>query len=249
MSLQIAALMEKSLQEERMKNEAQLEAMDYRYRYLQGQMSPHFIYNALETVNALSKLHNVTEISSVVQRIARYFRNIVQYSDHQFITLGEEMEALEIYIDTYRCVQQSSLLAEVNCPKSLAPVQIPSMMLQPIVENCFVHGFRSGQELIVIRIAAVHEKEGILVTVEDNGEGIPEEVTREEFDRKLKKRDRPGIGLSNIRERLAMLYERDDLLTIESSPFGTTVRILFPVEQSLRDDGADPLPHGAVLPG
>lgn len=67
------------------------------------------------------------------------------------------------------------------------------------------------------------------MTVEDNGQGIPDHLSEEEIVHRQEKKKRPGIGIPNIRERLKMLYGLEDLLTLESTSYGTTVKILFPI--------------------
>ena len=85
MSLQNKKLIEELVQAEAQKNSAKMEAVDYKYRFLHTQINPHFIYNSLETINAIAKVNHTPEVSRIVQLIGKYFRNITKYSDHQFI--------------------------------------------------------------------------------------------------------------------------------------------------------------------
>lgn len=230
MSQRIVGLMEKNIAEERLKNQAELEALDYRYRFLQGQINPHFIYNALETVNAIAKIHKNTEISSVVQLIAKYFRNTTTYSNHQFISLEAEFDSLKTYVDIYHDIQKNNLVAELNYPRELAYVKIPGMILQPIVENCFMHGTRSAEELLVVRLNATRNEDMLRITIEDNGRGISRQQMKEEIPSSGEKDRHSGIGLTNIKERLQLLYGEKGSLKIESSQFGTTVTVEFPIK-------------------
>ena len=92
MSLQNKKLIEELVQAEAQKNSAKMEAVDYKYRFLHTQINPHFIYNSLETINAIAKVNHTPEVSRIVQLIGKYFRNITKYSDHQFIALEKEFE-------------------------------------------------------------------------------------------------------------------------------------------------------------
>ena len=89
-------LIEELVQAEAQKNSAKMEAVDYKYRFLHTQINPHFIYNSLETINAIAKVNHTPEVSSIVQLIGKYFRNITKYSDHQFIALEKEFDDLNI---------------------------------------------------------------------------------------------------------------------------------------------------------
>jgi ATPase subunit of ABC transporter with duplicated ATPase domains len=102
MSLQNKKLIEELVQAEAQKNSAKMEAVDYKYRFLHTQINPHFIYNSLETINAIAKVNHTPEVSRIVQLIGKYFRNITKYSDHQFIALEKEFELLQCFIDIYK---------------------------------------------------------------------------------------------------------------------------------------------------
>lgn len=229
MNRQIRTLMEKNISESTLKKQAELEALDYRYRFLQGQINPHFIYNAFETINAMAKLHQEDEISTTMQMIARYFRTTMAYSNCQYITLSEELHTLENYISIYHEIQKSNLITDIFCPEDLKLKQIPSMILQPIVENCFMHAQRSSSDLLVVRIEVSQEEGHLLVRIEDNGIGISA-TERKGGERAMAKGAHLGIGLENIRERLRLLYGEEGSLNISSCEFGTTVVIRIPEE-------------------
>lgn len=97
MSLQNKKLIEELVQAEAQKNSAKMEAVDYKYRFLHTQINPHFIYNSLETINAIAKVNHTPEVSRIVQLIGKYFRNITKYSDHQFIALEKNLNCCSVY--------------------------------------------------------------------------------------------------------------------------------------------------------
>lgn len=226
MNRRISALLNRVVQEERLKNKANMEALEYRYRFLQTQINPHFIYNALETVNAIAKINKAPEISKVIQLIGRYFRGITANSDKQFVPLKDAFESIKVYIEIYHYVQENRLLTEIGYPEELGGVKIPTMILQPIVENCFVHGMPSGNALFVIRINARDCGGKLCITIEDNGKGAEAGKNCVQAQRKGA---HTGIGLANITERLALLYGDQGSMTMESSSFGTTVTIWIPL--------------------
>ena len=127
---------------------------------------------------------------------------------------------MEIYIEIYHYIQENNLKVEIDYPREMEDVKIPTMILQPIIENCFVHGMRSVEELFIIRLKAGQQQDKICITIEDNGNGIKEGICGNISEAR--------IGLANITERLFLLYGNEGRLSIESSGFGTIVTITVP---------------------
>ena len=243
MSLQNKKLIEELVQAEAQKNSAKMEAVDYKYRFLHTQINPHFIYNSLETINAIAKVNHTPEVSRIVQLIGKYFRNITKYSDHQFIALEKEFELLQCFIDIYKNIRGSNIEIRLDYPQELKGVEIPTMLLQPIVENSFVHGMRGMDELFIVCLSAkgIRDEQGklseMILSVEDNGIGMDEEAVerltkgkRTEPDEKDRKKVFRNIGVPNIIERLKMLYGDRAKLTVTSGENGTTIQIRLPAD-------------------
>ena len=243
MSLQNKKLIEELVQAEAQKNSAKMEAVDYKYRFLHTQINPHFIYNSLETINAIAKVNHTPEVSRIVQLIGKYFRNITKYSDHQFIALEKEFELLQCFIDIYKNIRGSNIEIRLDYPQELKSVEIPTMLLQPIVENSFVHGMRGMDELFIVCLSAkgIRDEQGklseMILSVEDNGLGMDEEAVerltkgkRTEPDEKDRKKVFRNIGVPNIIERLKMLYGDRAKLTVTSGENGTTIQIRLPAD-------------------
>ena len=248
MSLQNKKLIEELVQAEAQKNSAKMEAVDYKYRFLHTQINPHFIYNSLETINAIAKVNHTPEVSRIVQLIGKYFRNITKYSDLQFVSLEKEFELLQCFIDIYKNIRGSNIEIRLDCPQELKDVEIPTMLLQPIVENSFVHGMRGMDELFIVCLSArgIMDAQGklseMILSVEDNGIGMNEEAVerltkgkRCEPDEKDKKKVFRNIGIPNIIERLRMLYGNQAKLTVESGENGTVIQIRLPINGEKRD--------------
>ena len=243
MSLQNKKLIEELVQTEAQKNSAKMEAVDYKYRFLHTQINPHFIYNSLETINAIAKVNHTPQVSSIVQLIGKYFRNITKYSDLQFIALEKEFELLQCFIDIYKNIRGSNIEIRLDYPKELKDVEIPTMLLQPIVENSFVHGMRGMDELFIVCLSAkgIRDEQGklseMILSVEDNGIGMDKEAVelltkgkRTEQDEKERKKVFRNIGVPNIIERLKMLYGDRAQLTVTSGENGTVIQIRLPAD-------------------
>ena len=102
MSQRIAELMAELVEKERMRSNAELQVLEYKYRALETQIRPHFIYNALEVISSMAKIKGETEMIDIVQTISRYFRNITQSTTDQFITVQQEFDRLQDYTRIYQ---------------------------------------------------------------------------------------------------------------------------------------------------
>lgn len=244
MSVQNKHLIEDLVRTEAQKNTACMEAIDYKYRFLHTQINPHFIYNTLETINAIAKVNHTPEVSHIVQLVGKYFRNITKYSDLQFITISKEFELLECFIDIYKTIRGSNISFTIKYPEELRNIEIPTMLLQPIVENSFIHGICGMDKMFVINLGVkpVRNKEGklceVILFVTDNGVGMDEKAIERlkkgklddtNAEKKSKQEIFRNIGIPNIIERLRMLYGEKAKLDIESDENGTTTTIRFPV--------------------
>ena len=220
MSLQNKKLIEELVQAEAQKNSAKMEAVDYKYRFLHTQINPHFIYNSLETINAIAKVNHTPEVSRIVQLIGKYFRNITKYSDHQFIALEKEFELLQCFIDIYKNIRGSNIEIRLDYPQELKSVEIPTMLLQPIVENSVLHGIAERAEAGSILVTASAADGDLTLAVCDDGIGMtPEKLTQLlSGDHLMSGRGSNHIGVYNVQERLRMLYGSGYGITIESEP-------------------------------
>ena len=146
-------------------------------------------------------------------------------------------------IDIYKNIRVSNIEIRLDYPQELKSVEIPTMLLQPIVENSFVHGMRGMDELFIVCLSAkgIRDEQGklseMILSVEDNGIGMDEEAVerltkgkRTEPDEKDRKKVFRNIGVPNIIERLKMLYGDRAKLTVTSGENGTTIQIRLPAD-------------------
>ena len=226
MTLRNQELVTEIVKTEQEKSRVEMEAMDYRYRFLHTQINPHFIYNSLEMINAIAKINHTPEVSHIVQLIGKYFRTITVYSELQFISLQKEFESLQYFIEIYKVLKGPNLHVNIECPDNLADALIPTMILQPILENSFIYGTRGADEISNVSVTAARAEEKLIINITDNGAGMEYDALSPEKTRKKVYR---GIGLPNIHERLRLLYGKDASMQIFSSKDnGTTVRIVIP---------------------
>ncbi len=242
MTNRIAGLLEELVEKERLKKDAELQILEYKYRSLETQIRPHFIYNALETVNAMAKLKGDTEIMEVVQRISRYFRNITVNTTRQFITTQKEFEILQDYTEIYRFIHGEKLKTVFSARTQARNAMIPTMILQPVVENALQHGVREQDAESRIIVHAYVAGRQLNLTVKDSGCGLPPQLEQQLKTGGVPSSSHSGIGIGNVRQRLALIYGDKAGFTIGNRPEGgVAVRISIPLTYYEPDlaDGED----------
>ena len=232
MTGQIRKLMGDVVEKERMRKNVEYQMLEYKYRSLETQIRPHFIYNALESINSMAKMDNNIELTKVIQMMSRYFRNITDNSSRQFITVKEEFDNLRDYTDIYKMMHGNRIEVIYQYKEAAKNGMIPTMILQPIVENAFKHGMLSKHKKIQVIIHAYREQERLFFTVKDNGDGLSK--TQENIFQKngiLRRKERTGVGIGNVMERLKLLYgERASFEIFNREGGGCEVRISVPFE-------------------
>jgi two-component system, LytTR family, sensor kinase len=187
---------------------------------LSSQINPHFLFNTLNTVSALIRF-DPDSARGVVLKLSNILRRLLRKHE-TFVPLQEELQFIDDYLDieVARFGRDNLEIVKQLEEESLEAF-VPSMLLQPIVENCLKHGLapKLGGGKIQLR---TNTQDGRLkIEIEDNGVGISEEKMPHVYVE--------GIGLSNVRERLHVLYGADFRLDIQSRPGeGTVIRIEIP---------------------
>ena len=187
---------------------------------LKSQINPHFLFNTLTSVSSLIRSQPETA-RTVIHKLSGLLRKLMQ-SQEQFVSLREELAAIDEYLDI-EVIRFGSRLA---VKKSIAPdtldVVVPSLLLQPLVENCIKHGFARKVGPGTITIRSRRERDLAVIEIEDDGLGISDE--------RLSHALSSGIGLTNVNERLRVLYGTVGKLTITGSPGkGAMARVEIPL--------------------
>lgn len=209
--------------EQQLKRRAELKA-------LQSQMSPHFLYNTLDSIKWMAEKNNQMEISRIVTALATFFRTVISRGK-EFIPLREEIEHVNSYLVIQQMRYGDLFSYQIEVDPDLKEEYIAKLLLQPLVENAIYHGIKSIEGGGIIRIYAKRGEKGeILLSVEDNGAGIP--PMKVELIRKRllenQRRSVEGYGLFNVNDRIKLYLGEDYGLSILSeSGQGTklTVRL------------------------
>jgi two-component system, LytTR family, sensor kinase len=186
---------------------------------LKSQINPHFLFNTLTSVSSLIRSQPETA-RTVIQKLSGLLRKLMQ-SQEQFVSLREELTAIDEYLD----IEVIRFGSRLSVRKSIAPdtldVVVPSLLLQPLVENCIKHGFARKVGPGTITIRSRRERDLAVIEIEDDGLGIS--------DDRLSHALSSGIGLTNVNERLRVLYGAAGRLTITGSPGkGAMARVEIP---------------------
>jgi two-component system LytT family sensor kinase len=187
---------------------------------LASQINPHFLFNTLNTVSALIRFDPDTA-RGVVLKLSNILRRLLRKHE-TFVPLREELEFIDDYLDIEVArFGRDNLDIVKQLDDDTLETFVPSMLLQPIVENCLKHGLAPKLEGGKIQLRTSNRNGRLHIEIEDNGVGISEEKMPHVYVE--------GIGLSNVRERLRVLYGMDFNLQIDSRPNeGTIIRIDIP---------------------
>jgi two-component system LytT family sensor kinase len=208
---------EKKLEEQqRLLMQARLEA-------LTSQINPHFLFNTLNSVSSLIRT-DPNQARIMLVKLSKVLRRLLRKNEN-FTPLRDEVSFIEDYlsIELVRFGEKLRFVKAVD--DDTLDMLVPSMLLQPLVENCIKHGLSSKVEGGAIRLAARRVDKRLYLEVEDDGVGIPEERLATLLDR--------GIGVSNVHERLKVLFGNEYRMWIDSQPGrGTRVEIEVPELQT-----------------
>ena len=208
------------LQAERLRTElvqSQLEA-------LKMQLHPHFLFNTLHSISALLN-KDVPAARSMITRLGDFLRLTLENAGTQEVTLQQEMEFLNGYLEIERVRFRDRLTTLVNVDPRMLDVPVPNLILQPIVENAMRHAIATRSSFGRIEITARPRNGALRIEVKDNGPGL--QVDQDGIHL------RKGLGLANTRARLERLYGADHLLELTNDPDGGLIVILeIPTERN-----------------
>ena len=230
---------ERALKEKELLMETHLK--DAQLKYLQAQINPHFLFNTLNAGAQLAMMEGADRTYEYVQNMAEFFRYNVKKGD-EIVTLREEIELVDNYIYILNVRFSGDIHYEKKLDKSLLNVQMPSMILQPIVENCVNHGIRemAGEGKIFLSVYRIDDV--VCVSIKDNGKGMSEDTIRKVLSGTYREQELAagsnGIGMDNVIARLKLFMETEDVISIisEGENCGTEVILYLQMKEREEDD-------------
>lgn len=222
----VSTLLEEVKQEQEHKNKAEL-------MLLQAQIKPHFLFNTLESINALAAQNQGKKVSQMVYRLGTILR--ISFHRKEEIPLSLELDYLKNYLEIQKYRFEELFTFDISLPASLESVFILKLTLQPLVENSIQHGFEGIEYKGNICIRAEEKEDRVLIWIEDNGIGIPEEVLSHLQYRssdpviQTESGKRIGLGITNVADRLRIHYGPGYGIYICSRPGeGTIIQCIIP---------------------
>lgn len=189
-------------------------------RALRHQISPHFLYNTLESIRARALVLKDRETAEAIEGLGRLYRTLIRCPE--VIPLQKEVEVLEMYLKLMSLRFADTFVYRVDIEEEAKDVDTIAFWLQPLAENFFNHGMDQESEFNLLMLEAVKKEEGILVTMSDNGRGIMKDRLLEIRKNMVEGGDDPGadIGLRNVYMRLSYFYGEAFSMNIENQAAG-----------------------------
>jgi two-component system sensor histidine kinase YesM len=196
---------------------------------LQAQINPHFLYNTLEAIRMKSLAEGGKTSAKMIVQLAQLFRYSLKSGE--LVTVDNELNHAKQYMELYKIRFQNHLTSNYIVDEKLLNFYIPPFILQPLIENFLIHGFKRDSEKNEISIRVSEKNHKLLIEIEDNGMGIdPERL--EELKQRLQLMEGPSdsIGLENVHQRIRLKYGEPYGINLESTPaISTIVTVVLPL--------------------
>ena len=200
---------------EHRKTDAEKLAREAELYKLRQQLQPHFLFNSLNSISALITIQPA-QARKMIQQLSDFLRGTLKKEEKQWMSLEDELQHLQLYLEIEKVRFGHRLNTAVNSDETAGKLQMPSMLLQPLVENAIKFGLYDTTEPVTISIAATHENNYLIITIQnpfDPETSSPKQGT--------------GFGLSSVQRRLYLLFARTDLLNTRytDNQFTTVIKI------------------------
>lgn len=198
---------------------------------LQEQINPHFLYNTLETIIWMTESGEKQKTVQLVKSLSNFFRMVLNQGKSN-VTLKEEFETVENYLNIQKIRYEDILTFNLFLPERLESYIIPKLSLQPLVENALYHGLKNKRGLNMISVSVNDNYDFLEIVVEDTGIGMDNltlKTVREKLSAKEFSTQGSGVGLQNTQQRLKLLFGDEYGISIDSElGMGTTAYVKIP---------------------
>ena len=192
--------------------------------YLKSQVNPHFLYNTLDTIRIQAQLDGDKKVADLLMRLVDFFRLSVKY-EQSMVTLDDEIQLLEAYMDLM-CYRYPGIVCQYDLDPDLGGALVPNFILQPMVENAFIHGLKNKGYQGEILITASKVEGAMEICVKDNGSGFTTEKWEEiqqmilHYRKQQQKLEGNSIGILNVQKRIKLLCGKEYGLYYTENPEG-----------------------------
>ena len=218
----------------------ELKNKEIKYKELKGRINPHFILNTMQLISSVAILNNDTETEELIRDFSGMLRYTLYEKDRQ-VPLSREIQHTMQFVRLREKNRDYGVAVQVEIPEECLDIPVMKLMLQPIVENCYFHGFTDKTKAYHILIKGERQERTLFLSVEDNGCGISQEKLAQIKDRlssvchnaEYMEKETDSIALDNIMGRLWTIYGEDADMGIESNPgSGTRVILRLPIQEA-----------------
>ena len=203
---------------------------DAQLKYLQSQINPHFLFNTLNAGAQLAMMEGADRTGEYIRKMADFFRYNVKKTS-ETVKLSEEIELVDSYIYILNVRFAGEIIFEKDIDETLLDVMVPSMIIQPLVENSIKYGIKDvepGDGKITLSV--YREGDNCCIRVSDNGIGTDEDIIEKIMSNEKKPSETRGVGITNVMERLDLHYNNREVFEIKSKKNeGTQVTIKIPM--------------------
>ncbi len=200
---------------------------EYELALMQAQIKPHFLYNTLDVIYALSGMGRSKDVQRTTKALADYYR-IVLSKGQEMITLGDEIQNVRDYLAIQRMRYADVFDYRIEVPSELHAASILKLTIQPLVENAIYHGLKPADRYGMLTITGEKLEDAIRLTVKDDGVGMDAERLRE-ITRPDAAVSRPSFGLRSVQERIRLYFGEPYGIEVHSRPGeGTEVVVTLP---------------------
>ncbi|GIQ70612.1 sensor histidine kinase [Xylanibacillus composti] len=225
----IKNLMEEIRTSQEQQNQLELRQNEIKLKMLASQINPHFLYNALESIRMKAHIRGEKEIAQTVKTLGKLMRKNLEITGRP-IALKEELEIVRCYLEIQKFRHDARLAYRIDVEPAANAVELPPLIIQPLVENAVIHGLEGMHQGGMIAVCAALTDGHLQVEVRDNGSGMPSDKL-EEIQQAIGDQEAQRIGLHNVQQRLRLTYGQAYGLQIESGVGkGTTIRLRIPME-------------------
>lgn len=228
--MRMSTLLRELIEEKEKQEKKEYELLNARFHELQSQVNPHFLFNSLQAINGVVLINGDREASHMIGMLARFLRGSLERKAAT-CRLRDEIQYVKNYLELCKTIYPDRLRLKWNLEECLDDMEIPTFILQPIVENSVMHGMMEKIDICTIEIRTYKENGKMVLSVYDDGVGIPDEqlAILQNMAAQSKR-----IGLSNVRERLQLVFGEDFSLKIKSKFHKyTLVKIVLPMTEAV----------------
>ncbi|BCA59046.1 sensor histidine kinase [Sphingomonas sp. HMP6] len=204
---------------------------------LRYQLNPHFLFNTLNSISTLVLLKETERANAMLGRLSSFLRYTLANEPTAHVTVQQEFETLKLYLEIEKMRFEERLRPSFEVDPRVAKARLPSLLLQPLVENAIKYAVTPQEDGAEIAVVARLAGDRVQIVVSDTGPGLNEAKNRSSVSLAVQSLS-TGVGLANIRERLAQAYGPDHSFEMRSIPgggFGVEIEIPFQLEEPKKE--------------